>query len=228
MATEIRDGTHLSDAAVQRGLTPDVIPGDREGAFQLWAYVHGQNAAATARALGLSENTVRSWCQRDGWRGRLGLEREEQTQRVRSVAELALIRVVPEVIERLHKIAMGTGDIKPVLLKDGTIVEVEQIVPPQASVNACNSLLDRFGLSSVRLHQHQVTATTPVPPPTDHSTTVPDAAAPLTPDQLLSMTPDQIRHAPQLPPLTREIAAAMTPDQRRAWEEARRRQRQAG
>ncbi len=227
MATEVRDSIPSSDAAVQRGLTPDVIPADRDAAYELWAYVHGQNAAATARALGLSENTVRSWCQRDGWRGRLDLEREEQTQRVRSVAELALIRVVPEVIERLHKIAMGEGDIKPVVLKDGTIVEVGQIVPPQASVNACNSLLNRFGLTAVRLHQHQVTATTPAPTPTNHTTTVPDSAAPLTHDQILTMTPDQIRQAPQLPPLTREIAAAMTPEQRQAWEEARCRQRQA-
>ncbi len=135
MATEVRDSIPSSDAALQRGLTPDVIPVDREGAYQRWVHLDGQNAAATARALGLSENTVRSWAARDGWRGRLDLEREEQTQRVRSVAELALIRVVPEVIERLHKIAMGECDIKPVVLKDGSIVEVEQIVPPQVSVN---------------------------------------------------------------------------------------------
>ncbi len=222
MAMEIRDGPHLSDATLQRGLTPDVIPADRQGAFQLWAYVHGQNAAATARALGLSENTVRSWAARDGWRGRLDLEREEQTQRVRSVAELALIRAVPEVIERLHKIAMVQGDTKPVVLKDGSVVDVEQVIPAQAQVNACNSLLDRFGLTAVRLHQHQVTATTPAPPPTDYTTTAPDPDAPLTSDQILTMTPDQIRQAPQLPPLTREIAVAMTPDQRQAWEIARR------
>ncbi|MDP9357174.1 MAG: hypothetical protein M3R02_18185 [Chloroflexota bacterium] len=228
MATESRDVTRSTDAAMRPALTPEVISADRETAYVLWSTVHGQNAAEVARELGIPEPTVRSWCQRDGWRARLELEHQEQSRRVRSVVDAALLRIVPEVIERLHKIAMGTGDIKPVVLRDGSIVDVEQVVPAQAQVNACNSLLDRFGLTAVRLHQHQVTATTPAPTPTDHTTTAPDPAAPLTHDQILTMTPDQIRQAPQFPPLTREIAAAMTPDQRRAWEEARRRQRQAG
>ncbi len=228
MATAIRDVTPSGDAATRQPLHGDVISADRETAFLLWATTYGQNAAETARALNLPETTVRSWVARDAWRARLDQEQAEQRQRVRSVAEAALLRVVPRVIERLERIAMGVGDVKPVLTKDGEVVELEQLIPAQASVNACNSLLDRVGFTAVRLHQHQVTATTPAPPSTDYTTTAPDAAAPLTHDQLLSLTPDQIRHAPQLPPLTREIAAAMTPDQRRAWEEARRRQRQAG
>ncbi|MDP9473260.1 MAG: hypothetical protein M3Q71_21790 [Chloroflexota bacterium] len=207
MATEIFDPFPSSDAALQRGLTPDVIPADRQAAYELWAYVHGQNAAETARALGLSENTVRSWAARDGWRGRLDLERIEQSQRVRSVVDAALIRIVPRVIERLERIAMGEGDIKPVVLKDGSVVEVKQFIPPQASVNACNSLLDRFGLTAVRLHQHQLAPAPSAPTPpasTDHDTT----ATPTT-------------------PLTRERAAAMTPEERQQWERARW-QRQAG
>ncbi|MDP9471595.1 MAG: hypothetical protein M3Q71_13170, partial [Chloroflexota bacterium] len=177
MATQIRDSTPSSDAAMHSALIPDVIAADREAAYTLWATVAHQNAADVARTLGIPEPTVRSWCSRDGWRSRLELEHQEQSRRVRSVVDAALLRIVPEAIERLHKIAMGTGDIKPVVLKDGSIVEVEQVVPAQAQVNACNSLLDRFGLTAVRLHQHQVTATTPAPPPTDYTTTAPDAAA---------------------------------------------------
>ncbi len=206
MATESRDVTPSDDAGARRGLIPDVLPSDRETAYLLWSTTHGQNAAEVARELGLPETTVRSWVTRDGWRARLDQEHLEQNRRVRSVAEAALLRVVPEVIDRLHRIAMGQGDTKPVVLKDGTIVEVEQIVPPQASVNACNSLLDRFGLTAVRLHQHQVSATSPTTPPapTDHGTT---------------STPST--------PLTRERALAMTPAEGQAWEQARR-QRQAG
>ncbi len=197
---------HPSGAPVHRALTPDVIPADREGAYQRWAYLDGQNAAATARALGLSENTVRSWATRDGLRDRLDQERIEQGQRVRSVAELVLIRAVPEVIDRLHRITLGQGDTKPVLTKDGAVVELEQPIPYQAQVNAANSLLDRFGLIAIRLHQHQVNpapSSSPPPVPTDHDT---DAMPTI---------------------LTREMAAAMTPEQRRAWEQAHR-QRQAG
>ncbi len=128
-----------------------------------------------------------------------------------------MLRVVPEVIDRLHKIAMGQGDTKPVVLKDGSVVDVEQVIPAQAQVNACNSLLDRFGLTAVRLHQHQVSTTppttTPAPTTYDHGTDTPRPFDPANPDPSL--------------PLTREQALAMTPDQRRQWEEQRR-QRQAG
>ena len=204
MAMEIRNLAHSSGAPAHQTLTPDVIPTDREGAYQRWAYLDGQNAAATARALGLSENTVRSWATRDGWRGRLDQERQEQMQGVRSVAELALIRAVPDVIDRLHRIALGQGDTKPVLTKDGEVVEIEQPIPYQAQVNAANSLLDRFGLTAIRLHQHQVNATpTPTPATSTHSDTHSD---PLDPHVVL----------------TREMAAAMTPEQRRQWEDARR------
>ncbi|MDP9471126.1 MAG: hypothetical protein M3Q71_10745 [Chloroflexota bacterium] len=228
MATEIRDVTPSDDAAARRGLVPDVLPSDRETAYLLWSTTHGQNAADVARELGLPETTVRSWVTRDGWRARLDQERTEQSLRVRAMADVALMRVVPEVIEGLAKIARGAGDHRDTLDKDGNLVTVYDAVPYQARVNASNSLLDRFGLTAVRLHQHQVTATTPAPTPTHNTTTAPDPAAPLTHDQILTMTPDQIRQAPHLPPLTRETAAAMSPDQRRAWEEARRRQRQAG
>ncbi len=223
MATDLRPLTRVGDAATRQPLHGDVISADRETAFLLWATTYGQNAAETARALNLPETTVRSWVARDAWRARLDQEQAEQRQRVRSVADAALMRVVPEVIEGLAKIARGQGDHRDTLDKDGNLVTVYDAVPYQARVNAGNSLLDRFGLTAVRLHQHQVTATTPVPTPTDHTITAPDSAAPPTPDQLLSMTPDQIRQAPHLPPLTRQIASAMSPDQRRAWEEARRR-----
>ncbi len=222
MATEIRDSIPSSDAALQRGLVPDVIPADREAAYELWAYAHGQNATATAAALGIPANTVRSWANRDGWRQRYELERGERFETVRRATELALLRAIPDTIKMFHKIVNGEGDSRQTLDKEGNLVTVYDAVPYQARVNAGNSLLDRFGLTAVRLHQHQVTATTPAPPPTDHTTTAPDPAAPLTPDQILTMTPDQIRQAPQLPPLTREIAVAMSPDQRQAWEQARR------
>ncbi len=201
MATAIHDSTPSSDAATRRGLVPDVLPSDREMAYVLWSTTHGQNAADVARELGLPETTVRSWCQRDAWRARFDQERTEQSLRVRAMADVALMRVVPRVIERLERIAMGEGDVKPNALKDGTIVEVEQIVPPQASVNACNSLLDRFGITAIRLHQHQVSTTPSTTPPTHHDHSP----------------------APDLDgPLTRERAAAMSPAERQAWEQARR------
>ncbi len=199
MATEIRGVAQPSDATTRRSLTPDVLSGDRETAYLLWATTHEQNAAEVARALGLPETTVRSWCQRDGWRGRVDQERIEQSQRVRSVAEAALLRVVPRVIERLERIAMGEGDLKPVVLKDGSVVDVEQVIPAQAQVNAANSLLDRFGITAVRLHHHQVDSTTPaatLPVPTDHGTPTPTT-----------------------PHLTREQIAAMTPEQRKQLEQ---------
>ncbi len=204
MATEIRDGVHPSSAPAHRVLTPELLDTDREAAYQRWAYVDGQNAAETARALGLSPRTVQDWAQREGWRHRLDAERKEQTARVWSVAELALLRAVPRVIERLERIALGQGDAKLQLTKDGEPVEVEIPGPYQAQVNAANSLLDRFGLSSVQLHQHQVSTTPTSPASTDHNTTT---------------TPTT--------PLTREAAAAMTPEERAQWERARR-QRQAG
>ncbi len=203
MALEVVDATHSGSAPTHRALTPELLDTDREAAYQRWAYVDGQNAAETARALGLSPRTVQDWAQREGWRHRLDAERKEQTARVWSVAELALLRAVPRVIERLERIALGQGDVKPQLTKDGELVEVEVPVPYQSQVNAANSLLDRFGLSSVQLHQHQVSTTPPTTPPapTDHATT----STPAT-------------------PLTREAAAAMTPEQRQQWERARRQQ----
>ncbi|MDP9355674.1 MAG: hypothetical protein M3R02_10425 [Chloroflexota bacterium] len=206
MATEIRTLTPSGDAAMQPTLTPEVIAADRETAYLLWSTVHGQNAAEAARSLGLPEPTVRSWCQRDGWRGRLALEHQEQSQRVRSVVDAALLRVVPEVIDRLYRIAMGHGDTKPVLTKDGEMVEVEQVIPPQASVNAAKELLALYNGPKTHLHQHQVqpapvTSGSTTPGPTDHGP-APDLAG----------------------PLTRERAAAMTPAERAAWEQARRQQ----
>ncbi|MDP9358200.1 MAG: hypothetical protein M3Q71_20655 [Chloroflexota bacterium] len=207
MATEIRDGIYPSSAPAHRVLTPELLDTDREAVYQRWAYVDGQNAAETARALGLSPRTVQDWAQREGWRHRLDAERKEQTARVWSVAELALLRAVPRVIERLERIALGQGDVKPQLTKDGELVEVEIPIPYQAQVNAANSLLDRFGLSSVQLHQHQL-APAPTAPTTPASTGHDTTATPTT-------------------PLTREAAMAMTPEQRQQWELARRRRQQA-
>ncbi len=192
-------------------LTPDLLPADREAAYQLWAHQHQQNAAATARTLGIPVSTVQSWVRRDGWTARLQAEREDLGRHVWAAAELALLRAVPDGIQALHKIANGEGDTRQVVTKDGEVVEVQEFVPYQARVNAVNSLLDRFGLSSIQRHQHQVQ-----PAPVTSGFT----------------TPAPIHHhhgsAPDLAgPLTRERAAAMTPAERQAWEQARR-QRQAG
>ncbi len=212
MATAIPDGLHPRSAPAHRALAPELLDTDREATYQRWAYVDGQNAAETARALGLSPRTVQDWAQREGWRHRLDAERKEQTARVWSVAELALLRAVPRVIERLERIALGQGDVKPQLTKDGELVEVEIPIPYQAQVNAANSLLDRFGLSSVQLHQHQLSTTprttSPAPTTHDHGADTPRPFDPANPDPAA--------------PLTREQALAMSPEQRRAWEEARR------
>ncbi len=208
MATPIHDGIHPSSAPAHRALTPELLGTDRESAYQRWAYVDGQNAAETARALGLSPRTVQDWVQREGWRHRLDAERKEQTARVWSVAELALLRAVPDAIQSLARIARGDGDLRQHVTKDGEIVEVVEFVPYMARVNAVNSLLDRFGISPVQRHQHQVSTTpsTTTPAPIDHGSAS-DSDAPT--------------------PLTREAAARMTPEERAAWERARR-QRQAG
>ncbi|MDP9470062.1 MAG: hypothetical protein M3Q71_05255 [Chloroflexota bacterium] len=192
-------------------LTPDLLPADREAAYQLWAHQHQQNAAAVARSLGIPVSTVQSWVRRDGWTARLQAEREDLGRHVWAAAELALLRAVPDGIQALHKIANGEGDTRQVVTKDGEVVEVQEFVPYQARVNAVNSLLDRFGLSSIQRHQHQVqpapvTSGSTAPPPTHHDHgPAPDLAG----------------------PMTRERAAAMTPAERQAWEQARR-QQQAG
>ncbi len=197
MATAIRDSTPSSDAAMHSALTPEVVSADRESAYTLWATVAHQNAADVARTLGIPEPTVRSWCSRDGWRARLELEHQEQSRRVRSVVDAALLRIIPRVIERLDRIAMGCGDVKPVLTKDGEVVEVEQLIPPQASVNAAKELIAFYNGAKIHHHHHTTDAATPAP--TDHTTT----STPTT-------------------PLTREAAAAMTPEERAAWERAHR------
>ncbi len=206
MATEIRDVTRSTDAAMRPALTPEVVSAGRESAYLLWATVAHQNAADVARTLGIPEPTVRSWCQRDGWRSRLELEHQEQSRRVRSVVDAALLRIVPRVIERLERIAMGEGDIKPVVLKDGSVVEVEQLIPPQASVNAARELLALY--NGPKTHHHHHTADIPTTP----ASPAPAPSTPLAP----AGVPDPAG------PLTREQALAMSPDQRRAWEEARR------
>ncbi|MDP9357361.1 MAG: hypothetical protein M3R02_19140 [Chloroflexota bacterium] len=207
MATEIRDGIHPGSAPAHRALTPELLNTDREATYHHWAHVSGQNAAETARALGLSPRTVQDWAQREGWRHRLDAERKDQTARVWSVAELALLRAVPDAIQSLARIARGDGDLRQHVTKDGDVVEIVEFVPYMARVNAVNSLLDRFGLTSIQRHQHQV-APAPSAPTHPASTGHDTTATPTT-------------------PLTREAAARMTPEERAAWERHRR-QQQAG
>ncbi|MDP9472151.1 MAG: hypothetical protein M3Q71_16035 [Chloroflexota bacterium] len=202
MATAIRDVTRSTDAAMRPALTPEVVSADRESAYILWATVAHQNAADVARTLGIPEPTVRSWCQRDGWRSRLQLEHQEQSQRVRVVVDTALLRIIPATVERLHQIAMGRGDIRPVLTKDGEVVELEQLVPYPAQVHAAKELLALYHGAKIHHHHHTTDTTAPAsttPAPTTHDTT----ATPTT-------------------PLTREAAAAMSPEERAAWERAHR------
>ncbi len=204
MAMETRDVTRSTDAAMRPALTPEVISADRETAYLLWSTVHGQNAAEVARDLGIPEPTVRSWCSRDGWRARLELEHQEQSRRVRSVVDAALLRIIPNVINRLDRIVMGHGDTKPVLTKDGEVIEMEIPIPYQAQVNAAKELVAIFNGPKTHHHHHTTDAATPAtttPPSTDHGS-APD--------------PDG--------PLTRERAAAMSPEERAAWERARRQQ----
>ncbi len=202
MATEVRDVTRSTDAAMRPALTPEVVPADRESAFLLWATVAHQNAADVARTLGIPEPTVRSWCQRDGWRSRLEREHQEQTQRVRVVVDAALLRIIPETVERLHQIAMGRGDTKPVLTKDGEVVELEQLVPYAAQVHAAKELLALYHGPKTHHHHHTSDTTalaSTTPTPTTHDTT-----------------------ATSTTPLTREVAARMTPEERAQWERAHR------
>ncbi len=204
MAMEIRNLTQSSDAAMRSALTPDVISADRETAYLLWSTVHGQNAAEVARSLGIPEPTVRSWCQRDGWRAWGDQEQIEHSRRVRSVVDAALLRIVPTVIERLGRIAMGEGDIKPVLTKDGEVVELEQIVPYQAQVNAAKELVAIYNGPKTHHHHHAADVPTPTSTPPTPAISIPPH--PFDPHVILA----------------REMAAAMTPEERRAWEQAHR------
>ena len=129
-------------------LVPAVVDGDAETAYQLWAWECDQNAAEVARRLSLPERTVQRWAKDGGWRTRLDRERKELAGRTWRAVEVALIGVAPEIVKRLHGIAMGKGDTKRVRLKDGTLADVELPIPYQAQVVAANSLLDRFGLSA--------------------------------------------------------------------------------
>ena len=81
--------THLDDtepiplalaAEVRRGRgRPPGVSYDEEAhdkAFQLWAFVHGRNFAAVAKALqadfpGLDERTIAGWAKADGWPDRV-------------------------------------------------------------------------------------------------------------------------------------------------------------
>ncbi len=197
MATEIRGLTQSSDAAMRSALTPDVIPGDREAAYQLWAHVHGQNAKETADALGIPANTVRSWANREGWKQRYELERGERFETVRRATELALLRAIPDTIRMFHKIVNGEGDSRQTLDKDGNLVTVYDPVPYQARVNAGKELVALFNGPTTHHHHHtaDVPAPTSTPPaPADHDTDTMPAV------------------------LTREMAAAMSPEQRREYE----------
>ncbi len=208
MATEIRDGTRSTDAAMHSALTPEVVSADRESAYILWATVAHQNAADVARTLGIPEPTVRSWCSRDGWRARLELEHQEQSQRVRAVMDAALLRIIPNVINRLDRIAMGHGDTKPVLTKDGEVIELEIPIPYQAQVNAAKELVAIF--NGPKTHHHH------------HTTDVPATPSPPAPSP--STSPDPPGIPDPTTPLTRERAAAMSPEERQQWERARRQQ----
>ena len=178
-------------------LTPDLLPDEREAAYQLWAHQHQQNAAATARTLGIPISTVQSWVRRDGWAARLQAEREDLGRHVWAAAEVALLRAVPDGIQALHRIATGDGDTWQVVTKDGEVVEVVEFVPYQARVNAINSLLERFGLTSIQ--QHRPTSQpflTPTPATTApavhatgsrHPTLTRAAIDALTPEQLAAL-----------------------------------------
>ncbi len=129
-------------------ITTLVLADDRkESAYLSWAYESGQNAAEVARRLEIPPRTVQDWVKSDRWRDRLDTERKELARQVWAGAHLALSRAAGEVLSRLHRIALGHGDTKVILTRDGDPVEVELPIPYQAQVNAANSLLDRFGLT---------------------------------------------------------------------------------
>ncbi len=209
MATEPRDGIHLGSASAHRALTPELLDTDREAAYELWAHIHGQNATATATALGIPANTVRSWANRDGWRQRYELERGERFETVRRATELALLRAIPDTITMFHKIVNGEGDSRQTLDKAGNLVTVYDPVPYQARVNAGKELVALFNGPTAHHHHHTSDTTAPA------ATPAPPAPAPSTPLDPAGI-PDPAG------PLTREQALAMTPAQRQQWEQARR------
>ena len=135
----------MSDATPQLTLVPDVLDGDREAAYLVYATQADGNAAETARILGIPERTVQHWARLDGWPARLDSERSRLAAVAVRSAQLALGQALHPVVAGLVRIAIGQGDTKTVLDKRGDPVTVELPVPYQARVNAANSLLDRFG-----------------------------------------------------------------------------------
>ncbi len=135
----------MEAATPQRSLVPDVLDGDREAAWLVYATEADGNAAETARILGIPERTVQHWARVDGWPARLDSERVRLGAVAVRSAQLALGQALHPVVTRLVRIALGQGDTKTIADRTGRPVTVELPVPYQASVNAANSLLDRFG-----------------------------------------------------------------------------------
>ena len=56
----------MGDAMPQLSLVPDILDGDREAAYLVYATEADGNAAETARILGIPERTVQHWARVDG------------------------------------------------------------------------------------------------------------------------------------------------------------------
>jgi hypothetical protein len=128
-----------------------VIPGHkppeavRDLAYDLWAWKHGQNAAAVARELGVEERTVQRWARDDDWRVRYQEERVDQSpQMARYTTALILGSAAPKAAAKLEAMLDGTVPY------DKTMAGVCQIV------------LDRTGFAPVNLRDTDPAARPPV------------------------------------------------------------------
>ena len=127
-------------------LVPEVVDGQREQAYLLWAWKLDRNAAEVGRALGVPPRTVQRWAVDDDWKGRREAERRSLGRRARAGLELRVLGVVDDLAASLVRIATGQGDTITTLTRRGEVVEVDYPVPYQARVHAANSLLDRLGI----------------------------------------------------------------------------------
>ena len=113
----------------------------RELAYRLWAWEHGQNAAAVARDLGLSPRAVQKWAAADGWDARLNAEAGAVRDRLVATNARRLLFGSGRVLAMLERTALGQGD-------DG--LPATPPIPWQARVHAAKAYLGIAGYPEAR------------------------------------------------------------------------------
>lgn len=114
--------------------------------FRLWATVAGRNAAEVARMLGIPYPTVAGWSQRYRWPDRAAAEDVAERDAMIAGARARLARLLPRSLDVLAD-ALGGGEVS------------------RHAVAAAFGVLDRHGISPVRLGSLDVTHRAAAPAP---------------------------------------------------------------